>query len=284
MTYSARTDLAAEAHAAWKTEKTHGETKGLRLHHELRQGIPVELLEIEDRAAAETLGKRMGRYATLRFEALHRGDAEFARTVEVLADELRTQLPIGTAGPVLVMCLGNADITPDALGPLTAEYVIPTRHLVQSLPEQFGAFRSVSVLRSGVLGTTGIESAALARSVCALCAPCAVIAVDALCAAEADCLCRTVQVTDAGIVPGSGVGNARDALDRETLGVPVIAIGVPTVVDAKTLCHGEATESMFVTPRSIDRQVRECARLVGYAIDLALHPGLTLEDAEAFTA
>ena len=150
----------------------------------------------------------------------------------------------------------------------------------------------MSVFRTGVLGTTGIESAALVRGVVSLVRPDRVIAVDALSAREAARLCRAVQVTDAGIVPGSGVGNARSALTEETLGVPVVAVGVPTVVDARTLCADlsgaeidlpEDTE-LFVTPRDIDSRVRDSARLVGYAIDLALHDALTIEDIDIFLA
>ena len=170
--------------------------------------------------------------------------------------------------------------------------VLVTRHLKTRLPEEFAAFRPVSVFRTGVLGTTGIESAALVRGVVSLVRPDRVIAVDALSAREAARLCRAVQVTDAGIVPGSGVGNARSALTEETLGVPVVAVGVPTVVDARTLCADlsgaeidlpEDTE-LFVTPRDIDTRVRDSARLVGYAIDLALHDALTIEDIDMFLA
>lgn len=160
------------------------------------------------------------------------------------------------------------------------------------LPEEFAAFRPVSVFRTGVLGTTGIESAALVRGVVSLVRPDRVIAIDALSAREAARLCRAVQVTDAGIVPGSGVGNARSALTEETLGVPVVAVGVPTVVDARTLCADlsgaeidlpEDTE-LFVTPRDIDTRVRDSARLAGYAIDLALHDAITIEDIDMFLA
>ena len=170
--------------------------------------------------------------------------------------------------------------------------MLVTRHLKTRLPEEFAAFRPVSVFRTGVLGTTGIESAALVRGVVSLVRPDRVIAVDALSARDTARLCRAVQVTNAGIVPGSGVGNARSALTEDVLGVPVVAVGVPTVVDARTLCADlsgaetvlpEDTE-LFVTPRDIDSRVRDSARLVGYAIDLALHDALTVEDIDMFLA
>ena len=235
----------------------------------------------------------MGRYVTISLDALVRREEDaFRRACGVLAREIRTQLAMEPEESVLVVGLGNPDITPDAVGPLAAECVLVTRHLKTWLPEEFAAFRPVSVFRTGVLGTTGIESAALVRGVVSLVRPDRVIAVDALSAREAARLCRAVQVTDAGIVPGSGVGNARSALTKETLGVPVVAVGVPTVVDARTLCADlsgaeidlpEDTE-LFVTPRDIDTRVRDSARLVGYAIDLALHDALTIEDIDMFLA
>ena len=136
----------------------------------------------------------------------------------------------------------------------------------------------MSVFRTGVLGTTGIESAALVRGVVSLVRPDRVIAVDALSAREAARLCRAVQVTDAGIVPGSGVGNDRAAVNQKSLGLPVLAIGVPTVVDASAFSDSPDAAGMFVTPRDIDASVRDVAKLIGYGINLALHDGLTVAD------
>ncbi|MBR4425199.1 MAG: GPR endopeptidase, partial [Oscillospiraceae bacterium] len=189
------------------------------------------------------------------------------------------------------------DITPDAVGPCTLDHVLATRHLKAQLPEDFAAFRPVSALCTGVLGTTGIESGDLVRSVCDALRPDCVIAVDALASRSAARLCRTVQLSDTGIVPGSGVGNARLALDRETLGVRVLSLGFPTVVDAATLTldlAGQAGASLspedfgplgglIVTPRDIDRNVRDMGRLLGYGLNLALHPGLSVEDVDLLT-
>ena len=283
---SFRTDLACESRDVWL--RTRGAAlAGVSARQETRDGLGVETVEILDEGAAEKLCKPMGRYVTISLDALVRREEDaFRRACGVLAREIRTQLAIEPEESVLVVGLGNPDITPDAVGPLSVECVLVTRHLKTRLPEEFAAFRPVSVFRTGVLGTTGIESAALVRGVVSLVRPDRVIAVDALSAREA------VQVTDAGIVPGSGVGNARSALTEETLGVPVVAVGVPTVVDARTLCADlsgaeidllEDTE-LFVTPRDIDTRVRDSARLVGYAIDLALHDALTIEDIDMFLA
>jgi len=284
-----RTDLACEARDLWLREAPE-ELPGVRSGAQELHGVALQVVEIRAPEAAEKLCKPVGRYATLDLTPLaRREEGAFSRTCAALAEELRRQLALTGRESVLVVCLGNPDVTPDAVGPLCAGHVLVTAHLKQAMPEDFAPFRTVSLLRTGVLGTTGVESARLTAAVAEQVRPDRVVAVDALAALDTARLCRAVQITDAGIVPGSGVGNARSALNRETLGVPVVAVGVPTVVDAATLCAdltgGErpAPEGapLFVTPRDIDARVREAARLVGRAIDLALHPGLTPEDLDA---
>ena len=159
-----------------------------------------------------------------------------------------------------------------------------------------GRVTAVSVLTPSVLGRTGVEAAELVRAAAQTVQPEVIIAVDALCAQRLGRVCTTVQLSDAGIVPGSGVGNHRLALTRETLGVPVVAVGVPTVVDAATLARDVLEEagapelepealrghrSVTVTTRDIDAQVEDLARLVGFGIDLALQPALSLADVRA---
>ena len=287
---SFRTDLACESRDVW-TGTRGADPEGVSARSELRDGLAVETVEIRSGKASEALCKPKGRYVTISLDALVRREEDaFRRACGVLAREIRTQLAMEPDESALVVGLGNPDITPDAVGPLAVACVLVTRHLKTRLPEEFAAFRPVSVLRTGVLGTTGVESAALVRSVAALIRPDRVVAVDALSARETARLCKAVQVSDAGIVPGSGVGNARSALTQETLGVPVVAVGVPTVVDARTLCADltgsdaslpEGAE-FFVTPRDIDSRVRDSARLVGYAVNLALHDALTIEDIDMF--
>ena len=289
---SFRTDLACESRDVW-TGTRGADPEGVSARSESRDGLAVETVEIRSGKASEALCKPKGRYVTISLDALVRREEDaFRRACGVLAREIRTQLAMEPDESALVVGLGNPDITPDAVGPLAVACVLVTRHLKTRLPEEFAAFRPVSVFRTGVLGTTGIESAALVRGVVSLVRPDRVIAVDALSARDAARLCRAVQVTNAGIVPGSGVGNARSALTKDVLGVPVVAVGVPTVVDARTLCADlsgaetvlpEDTE-LFVTPRDIDSRVRDSARLVGYAIDLALHDALTVEDIDMFLA
>ena len=282
-----RTDLAAEARDLWQRGQKSA-LRGLITGREERLGLPVDVVEIRTKEAANELCKPEGRYVTLELDALFRREEDaFRRCAEVLSAELRSQLALTAGESVLVVGLGNPDVTPDAVGPLAASQVLPTRHLRERLGEDFAFFRPVSVFRSGVLGTTGVESAELTAAVVERIRPARVIAVDALAARETARLCRAVQISNAGIVPGSGVGNARSALTRDTLGVPVVAVGIPTVVDVGTLCADwggvsapEGAEAMFVTPRDIDQRVRITARLAGYGINLALQEGLTIPDVD----
>lgn len=260
-----------------------------------RRGFEVVTVDVRSEEAARALGKPQGRYVTVELgRFLRREDDAFADGVQVLAEVLRDLLG-QVSGPVLVVGLGNPAITPDAVGHLTVKNTLITRHLKDRSPRDFRGFGSVAALEPGVLGTTGVESVDTVGALVRQIRPEAVIAVDALASRSMERLCRTVQVSDTGIVPGSGVGNARAALSRDTLGVPVIALGVPTVVDAATLTLDLAREagadldadalrqaagSMIVTPREIDSAAASISRLAAYALNLALHPGLTVEDVD----
>ena len=254
----------------------HRTGQGVEAHEETLHGFGVTAVEILDDIGAQQLNKPVGKYFTLELPSfMDRGGENFAGAAEAVSELLRRCLP-NSVGSAFIAALGNPDITPDALGNLAAAYTLVTRHLMP-LPG-FESFCSTALCRTGVLGTTGIESAALVRGVVSLVRPDRVIAVDALSAREAARLCRAVQVTDAGIVPGSGVGNNREMLSAENLGVPVIAVGVPTVIDASAFSDCDELRGMFVTPRGIDSLVRCAGRLIGYGIDLALHPGPSAED------
>lgn len=276
MFYNVRTDLASESNALYN--QSASALPGVVTNTENQKGFELQSLEITDSASAEKLGKPVGKYLTLYLDKLlKRGENAFEDAALVIAMMLR-RLDLPLDGDILIACLGNADITPDALGPLAAQSILVTRHLKKSLPEDFAAFRSVSVVRTGVLGTTGLESAENVRAACGAVSPVAVIAIDALASADLSRLCRTVQISDVGIAPGSGVGNDRAALNRDFLGVPVIAVGVPTVIDAAAFSTDEDAKGMFVTPRNIDDLVRRTAKLIGYGINLALHDGINCAD------
>ena len=288
-----RTDLASEAHAIWRenAEKTT-HLQGVRAESERRGAFLVESVEILDGRGEAALGKPRGKYICIDLGGyIRREENAFADACAVLSESLRSMLQMEINGNILVAGLGNRDITPDAVGPDAIDYIMVTRHLKERMPREFAAFRPVSAVCSGVMGTTGIESGDVIASLCEKIKPSAVIAIDALAARDAGKLCRSVQLADSGIVPGSGVGNARKALSCETLGVPVVAIGVPTVVDALTLAQDfgggdlrlpEAAREMFVTPRDIDRSVRDIVKLIGYSVNLALHDGLTIADIDMF--
>lgn len=294
--YAKRTDLALEAQELWQesAEKT-SKLSGVKAGKSRREGYPVTKVEILDDKGAQTLGKPVGTYLTLDLTAYwQRKEDYFDRAVRALGAELKQMLP--SDGAALVIGLGNRAMTPDAVGPLTLESVLITRHLRAAMPKQFGGFRPVSAFSVGVLGTTGVESAEAVRGLVKEVEPDFVIAVDALASRRTGRVCATVQLSDSGIVPGSGVGNHRSALNKESLGVPVFAVGIPTVVDAATLAADLLEESgvtefdekrlrsrkqpMTVTPRDIDAQVRELSRVLGYGVNWALQE-LEIEDMAA---
>ena len=282
METNGRTDLASEAHSLWKRSAAETtELPGVRAREEKLAGLAVTEVEILDARGAQALKKPVGSYFTLELpRLLRRFDEGFPAAASALAALLRRCLDESRLQSVLVAALGNAEVTPDAVGSCAARHVLVTRHLKRREPETFRGFRSAALLRPGVLGTSGMESAEQLKAMAETLKPDAVIAVDALAGCDLARLCRCVQVSDTGIAPGSGVGNDRPALDRQSLGVPVIAVGVPTVIDASALGEDAALRGMFVTPRGIDQAVAQTGRLIGYAINLALHPGLTLEDVD----
>ena len=298
MPLARRTDLAVEATELWREEA--GQTtrlEGVEARDSLREGYAVTTVRILNAQGAKALGKPVGTYVTLELSGLLRREEDaFPRAARALAAELQGLLDLPEGAPVLVAGLGNRAITPDGIGPKTADHTMVTRHLVEQLPEHFGAFRPVSAQAAGVLGTTGMESGELVAAVVERIRPACVLAVDALASRSLRRVGRTVQLSDTGIIPGSGVGNARKALNRDSIGVPVIAIGVPTVVDAATLAcdllseagRGDldpaalsgAGEGLVVTPKDVDAQVADLAKVIGYGINLALQPGLSLADIE----
>ena len=291
-----RTDLALEAAQLWRESAgAAGALPGVESAETRREGYPVTTVRVLDKTGEEALGKPTGTYVTLELDGLARREEDvFGRAARALSAELTPLLPPDPSAPVLVAGLGNRAVTPDNIGPKAADHTLVTRHLVEQAPEHFGAFRPVAALATGVLGSTGVESGQLIQAVAEKIRPACVLCVDALAARGVRRVCRTVQLADTGITPGSGVGNARRALNAGTLGVPVIAIGVPTVVDAATLTRdvlaqagrgelepealGGAGAGLIVTPTDIDTQVHDLAKLIGYGINLALHPRLSIGD------
>lgn len=294
-----RTDLALEAQELWR--ESAGETTqlpGVEAREHGEPGFRLTTVKILDERGSEALCKPIGTYVTLELDALLRHEDESFRNCSmVLKSELQSLLKLRPGESVLVVGLGNPAITPDSIGPRAIDNTMVTWHLVERAPEHFGAFRRVSVLRTGVLGTTGVESAELVCAVVERTHPDRVICIDALCSRKLSRVCNTVQLSDSGIVPGSGVGNSRAALNSELLGVPVISLGVPTVVDAVTLTADMIEQSggevdmerlsalsggMLVTPKEIDSQVNDLGKLIGYALNMALHDDIDIADIAMF--
>lgn len=278
-----RTDLALEAaekapempqltaEDVEKTQLTEGEATVTRIH-------------IRSRRGSEALGREPGRYITVEVPPLSDNDEKLVEYARLIGRELAALLP--ESGTVLVTGLGNESITPDALGPRASRLVLATRHIQGEFARSSGLddLRPAAVLAPGVLGQTGVESGEIVGGLCGVVKPAAVIAIDALASRSVARLGCTVQLCDTGIAPGSGVGNNRKELNRQLLGVPVIGLGVPTVVDARTLA-AELTGSesaaeqvaprgaqMMVTPREIDLIISRASRLVAMAVNAALQP------------
>lgn len=274
-----RTDLALESFSADSLpENVHITTRG--------RAFSITEIIIDDDSCLASIGKGKGRYITLEGSSLSRFSDDYQLMAQELSQELSALIP---EGEVLVVGLGNNDITPDAIGPQTAAKVLATRHLREELDsgeERFlTSLRPVSAFAGGVMGQTGIETAEIVRAISAELRPSAIIAIDALACNDISRLGTTIQITDTGISPGSGVSNERKELSEKLFGVPVIAVGVPTVVDMHTIVrsltgkgiNGELP-NMMVTPRDIDRLTERASQLLAFGINLALQSTLSFED------
>lgn len=286
-----RTDLACEAKI-----KDPPPIGGITAKEYTEDGITVSHLQVHSEEAAERCGLACGHYITLSHPGLWKlSDEGYSRFCHELARHLREMAKVMTGRTpdaqfgVLIAGLGNREITPDAVGPLTAAKLEVTRHLRSHAPEAFRALGrcSLSALAPGVLGQTGIETVELIRGAAENAQPDLVIAVDALAARSCDRLACTVQLSDQGISPGSGIGNFRQAISAETVGVPVLALGVPTVVDSSTLVYDalakakigsvsdelrqvlENGRSFFVSPKESDVITAQLSTMLAESISLA---------------
>lgn len=276
-----RTDLAVEtAEELSSSRDIFSPGTGVTRTESLHCGCPVTRIRVATDAGAALLGRPPGAYVTVDLRPLlSRQEPLLPRAAACLSRELRALLPPGE-GTALVVGLGNSAMTPDAVGTAALEHLLVTRHLLQAMPRQFAGLRPVAALRPGVLSATGVETLELIRGAAAHIRPAVVIVIDALAARSRHRLCATVQLSDTGLTPGSGVGNHRKAVNARTLRLPVVAVGVPTVIDGAALCGDEdaAPSGLFVTPQDIDRRIRDMGALLGTAITLALQPTLTAAD------
>ena len=278
-----RTDLAMEAREALGGDAPRGVTQQIFQ----RNGFCLTRVEIQTKEGAEILGKPVGTYTTIEHASLcNADDAQRDVCAALLTQELRAMLPENVdRGCVLVVGLGNRRVTPDSLGPCAAGHVFVTRHMIEALQItslEGVPLQNVCSLSPGVLGVTGIETELVVKSLCRSLRPSCVICIDSLASMKTSRLLSTVQLSDSGISPGSGVGNHNAALDSDSLGVPVIAVGVPTVVYASVIVRDAGADhlalsredDMLVTPRNIDEATEILSSIIGRGINMALQPRL----------
>ena len=319
--FSVRTDLAIEARElARKDAAETNRLEGVDVQTEETSDYFLTHVRILSEEGSRLMGKPKGDYITLESEMLKKNDAEcHKKIIKILADNIRSLVKIGEEDCILVAGLGNWNITPDALGPKVVSKILVTRHLQGTLPEEIETtVRPVAAVSPGVMGITGIETVEILKGIVDKLQPTLLIAIDALAARRSNRINAAIQLSDTGIAPGAGVGNKRMALDKESLGIPVIAIGVPTVVDAATLVNDTMDKilesmtaqaekgsdfyqmlytleqeekyhliteildpyagNMFVTPKEVDAVVDRLANIIANSINIAVHPGITMED------
>lgn len=307
-------DLALEATAAQRGD-ANVEMPGVEMSVEELEAAKVTRVKVLNNIGAQAMGKPPGTYITIEAPGLRHRDRKLQQAVgKILVDELAALMNLGPTDEVLVIGLGNWNATPDALGPRVTEKLLVTRHLGKMIsPELTEGMRPVAALSPGVLGLTGIETAEIVRGVVEHVKPAAVIAIDALAAKNVERVGTTIQIADTGISPGGGIGNARKGLNQEFLGVPVIAIGVPTVVFAGSIVNdavnmllqhlqseGKTFPGMFmsegirrqlisdivrpavgtlvVTPKEIDEMIDDMAVVIAGSVNAALHTSISAQE------
>ena len=279
-----RTDLASES------KILENETpSGVEQTIENIQNVKIIKTKVANEHGAKALKRPIGEYVALEhFQLIMPENADVVRPI--LVSELEKM--IANKKSVLVVGLGNKNISPDAIGPMVADKIIATRHFKGALAQRLGLFdlSSVSVIAPGVLGQTGIEVFEIIRAISKEIKPDLILAVDALAARSVERLGTTIQITNTGITPGSGVQNKRAEISQKTLDIPVVAIGIPTVVDMKIIirevcenANPQPSGAMMVTPRDIDQIISRSSTLIASSINQTLFPNLSLEEIEALS-
>lgn len=281
----ARTDLAVENLSDISPSKSHDD--GYLTETKKTESATITIIDILNENGEKLFGKPKGKYVTVEVPPFGKDSEITDDRLSALRDELWKMIPAG--GNILVAGLGNRDITADALGPFVSSQILATRHLSKEITKDLGleSLRNVSTIAPGVLGQTGIEVSDIIKCISELVNASAIISVDALAARELSRLGCTVQITDAGVAPGSGIGNMRPLISSETMGIPVISVGVPTVVSVETIrdkkngpCekNGDDFSSLIVTPKDIDLLVSRAAKLISLAINACLFPNFTVNE------
>lgn len=281
--FQVRTDLALEARESFEEDEVEIRGVSVDESYDKERDIRVTKVCIETENGARAMGKPVGTYITLEAPNLSEPDEDYHREVsEKLAEYLQELLGTQEEKSVLVVGLGNREVTPDALGPQAVGNLMITRHVVKEYGKVAlgkDKVHMVSGIVPGVMAQTGMETFEIIKGVVEETKPDVVVAIDALAARSSKRLNRTIQISDAGIHPGSGVGNHRNSLTQESLGVPIVAIGVPTVVDAATIIYDATGDrnaispnlnAMFVTPKDIDETIKRLSYTISEALNIAL--------------
>lgn len=322
-----RLDLALEARE--QASRAFGDQiPGVRMDQEEEDGIRLTRIDVLNEEGAKAIGKLPGHYVTIEIPGLRQKDSDLQdRVATSFAKEFEqflSKLQISKEAKVLIIGLGNYNVTPDSLGPLVVDNVMITRHYFELMPDQVSpGYRQVSAIAPGVLGTTGIETSEIVQGIVDKSKPDLVIAIDALASKALERVNTTIQIADTGIHPGSGIGNKRKGLTEDLLGIPVIAVGIPTVVYASTIVnnsfellfehvrkHTANTEALFgeldkmdeeerlglvrevlnpmgidllVTPKEIDQFIEDIANIIASGLNAALHDAINADNVAAYT-
>ncbi|WP_274365786.1 GPR endopeptidase [Paenibacillus thermotolerans] len=325
--YSVRTDLALDAKEMAKAR--HGDDiPGVDSQTVEDNGVFITKIDITSEEGAKAIGKQQGHYLTIEVPGLRQKDTDLQdRVATIFAKEFEQYLNranISKDDKILIVGLGNWNVTPDALGPIVVENVMVTRHFFELMPDRVApGYRQVSAVAPGVLGITGIETSEIVQGIVEKSKPDLVIAVDALASKALERVNTTIQIADTGINPGSGIGNKRKGLTQDVLGVPVIAIGVPTVVYASTIVNstiemlsqnfGKQTNNpgailgmlpnmteedrlgmvrevlnplghdLLVTPKDIDQFIEDIANIIASGLNASLHEAVDANNVSAYT-
>lgn len=277
-----RTDIAIEALNI--SEEKAEAVNGILIENEEKNNIKITRLSVRSEEGAKRTGKPEGEYITIDAPDIKYDNNTYEEVCKSISKEIKRLFDFKNDSVILTVGLGNRDITPDALGCKAVSKIMVTNHIKKQAPELLKkGMRAVCAVSPGVLGTTGMESVDIVKGIVQRLKPELVIVIDALAAADFSRISTTFQISDAGIAPGSGIGNNRAEFNEKSLGTRVIAIGVPTVVDARSVCECTAEgEELMVTPRDIDLIIERCSKAIANGINLALHENIALEDIEEY--
>ncbi len=269
---------------------------GIEYHKDIKDNCIITRINITNQNGSKELQKPIGRYITIELPSLTDNFVDTDNILYNISSEIKSILPDNENknNMALVVGLGNEEITPDALGVRCMDFILATRHLSKELSKSIGLdkLRPVAVFSTSVLGKTGIESGEIILSIIKKINPSYLIVVDALATRKLSRLGCTVQISDSGISPGAGVGNNRFKINKDNMGIPVISIGIPTVVDANTLIcdllnmdisniiskkSEIISKNMIVTPKEIDLLIQRASKLIGMAINCALQTEYSLD-------